>query len=120
MFQLDRVGLDSEPQIPGRGGGGGGGPVLRAAQSHNDLFATGISVDSPATSQRKKVESKEKKRGLLGLFKRKTVTGRRGRKGKERKEEEEEEEEGEEGGRGGDEGPSFLTASVSMPNIAGI
>ena len=68
------------------------------------------------------MESKEKSRGLLGLLKRKTVGGKRGRKGKERREKEEEEGEREEGGEEeekGGEGPSFLTASMSLPNIAG-
>ena len=105
--QLDRVGESSEPE-------GAGGERLRGAQSHNDLLNTQFSVDSPATGQRRKVESKDKRGGLLGLLKRKTMGGKRGRKGKEKREGEE--------GRGredGGDGPSFLTASVSLPNIAG-
>ena len=111
--QLDRVGVSSEPEVAG-------GERLRGAQSHNDLLNAQVSVDSPATSQRRRVESRDKRGGLLGLLKRKTVGGKRGRKGKERREGEEEgeREEGGEGERGG-EGPSFLTASMSLPNIAG-
>ena len=107
--QLDRVGLDaeSEPEPEGEG--------LRGAQSHSDLADTAVTQESPGTAQkRKKIESKEK-RGLLGLLrgKKKTV-GKRGRKGSRGKEETTEPE----FTQRNHDGPSFLTTSISMPNIA--
>ena len=91
------MGVGSEPE--------GDGDTLRGAQSHEDL----TSQDSPATAKRRTVESRER-RGLFGLLRSKRKRGRKGRRGKKEEEEEEEER--------NDEGPSFLTASISMPNIA--
>lgn len=105
-LQLNRVGLkaDKERQRD----------PLRGAQSQEHLLDTRLSVDTPPLTPKTKKEGKQRG-GFFGRFKRK-------KGGKERVKSTEEEGAGvgrdELGGGDEEEGRSFLTTSISMPNIA--
>lgn len=112
-MQLNKVGLRSEAERRLE--------ALRTTQSHKHLNNI---CDSPS-STRERTKKREKQRGgLFKLFTKRKTAAKKGGKERERDAEEEnkDSEEGEEGrsevGQSEDESESFLTASVSMPNIA--
>ena len=108
-IQINRVGLTT--------GDLGQQGIMTGSQSQENIFNTHISVDSPSVVQKTKKEGKQCSGGLFSRFKRKKGGEERGRST-----EEGEEREGvgkaAETGLGDEEDRSFLTTSISMPNIA--
>ena len=105
IIQLNKIGLKADAERPPE--------LLRCAQSHEHLYGSRVSIDSPPTTP-----STKKRGGLFNIFKKRKTAGKRQGKGeRERGTEGEGGDSVEVGGRQ-EEDKSFLTSSVSMPNIA--
>lgn len=113
-LQLNRVGLKSDKETRQE--------LLRSTQSHEHLLDTRAPQDSPPVAEKTKKESKQRGRFFKLLMKKRTMV-KSGRKGVKGRRHTGEGEEGEGGARGEtehgeEESQSFLTSSISMPNIA--